>query len=597
MTQTIQRKLNDSAFARWAAVILISLMMFFAYMFVDMMSPLQSLIEGQRGWSPDVFGAYGSSEYLLNVFGFLIIAGIILDKMGIRFTGTLSASLMVIGAAIKFYAVSDWFVGSELDATLTSWQFMDLPGSALLACLGSMIFGCGCEMAGITVSRAIAKWFKGKEMAMAMGLEMAIARIGVFAIFTLSPAVANSEMFAFIPTSVVKPVFLCTALLIVGLLCFLVFNVMDKKLDNQLRAAGEADDAAGEEEFKIGDVKVILSSKIFWLVAMLCVLYYSAIFPFQKYAVNMFENNLNLTAEEASSIFRWFPIGAALITPFLGGFLDKRGKGATMLILGAILMISCHLVFALVLPKHPNLLLAYAAIVVLGVSFSLVPAALWPSVPKLMPERYLGSAYSLIFWVQNVGLCLVPYIIGVVLNSTNPGVSDAFQNKNEIETLEKKVDYVADIKTHEAEIALYYELEAAKAKVPVLEANVEETVAEAAEAAETTEVAEEVEVPAINTLPEDFDIAKWESELKKLNNEKAAQGISKDFNYEIAVAQLEALKVEKAEKGYVDNPRYDYTATMLLFVSFGVLALLFGFWLKIEDKRKGYGLELPNIKK
>ena len=591
MTQTIQRKLNDSAFARWAAVILISLMMFFAYMFVDMMSPLQSLIEGQRGWSPDVFGAYGSSEYLLNVFGFLIIAGIILDKMGIRFTGTLSASLMVIGAALKFYAVSDWFVGSELDATLTSWQFMDLPGSALLACLGFMIFGCGCEMAGITVSRAIAKWFKGKEMAMAMGLEMAIARIGVFAIFTLSPAVANSEMFAFIPTSVVKPVFLCTALLIVGLLCFLVFNVMDKKLDNQLRAAGEADDAAGEEEFKIGDVKVILSSKIFWLVAMLCVLYYSAIFPFQKYAVNMFENNLNLTAEEASSIFRWFPIGAALITPFLGGFLDKRGKGATMLILGAILMISCHLVFALVLPKHPNLLLAYAAIVVLGVSFSLVPAALWPSVPKLMPERYLGSAYSLIFWVQNVGLCLVPYIIGVVLNSTNPGVSDAFQNKNEIETLEKKVDYVADIKTHEAEIALYYELEAAKAKAPVLEANVEETVAEAAE------VAEEVETPAINTLPEDFDIAKWESELKKLNNEKAAQGISKDFNYEIAVAQLEALKVEKAEKGYVDNPRYDYTATMLLFVSFGVLALLFGFWLKIEDKRKGYGLELPNIKK
>ena len=255
MTQTIQRKLNDSAFARWTAVILISLMMFFAYMFVDMMSPLQSLIEGQRGWSPDVFGAYGSSEYLLNVFGFLIIAGIILDKMGIRFTGTLSASLMVIGAVIKFYAVSDWFVGSELDATLTSWQFMDLPGTALLACLGFMIFGCGCEMAGITVSRAIAKWFKGKEMAMAMGLEMAIARIGVFAIFTMSPAVANSEMFAFIPTSVVKPVFLCTVLLIVGLICFLVFNIMDKKFDKQLAAAGEAEEATNEEEFKIGDVK------------------------------------------------------------------------------------------------------------------------------------------------------------------------------------------------------------------------------------------------------------------------------------------------------------------------------------------------------
>ena len=593
MTQTIQRKLNDSAFARWTAVILISLMMFFAYMFVDMMSPLQSLIEGQRGWSPDVFGAYGSSEYLLNVFGFLIIAGIILDKMGIRFTGTLSASLMVIGAVIKFYAVSDWFVGSELDATLTSWQFMDLPGTALLACLGFMIFGCGCEMAGITVSRAIAKWFKGKEMAMAMGLEMAIARIGVFAIFTMSPAVANSEMFAFIPTSVVKPVFLCTVLLIVGLICFLVFNIMDKKLDKQLAAAGEAEEATNEEEFKIGDVKVILSSKIFWLVALLCVLYYSAIFPFQKYAVNMFENNLHLTAEEAASIFRWFPIGAALITPFLGGFLDKRGKGATMLILGAILMISCHLVFALVLPKFPNLVLAYAAIVVLGVSFSLVPAALWPSVPKLMPERYLGSAYSLIFWVQNVGLCLVPYIIGIVLNSTNPGVSDAFQNKNEIASLQAKVEYIDNIKAHEANIALYNELQAAEAVVAETEVAENTEVAKNTEATEAAEVVEQEVVP---TLPEGFDIAKCEAELKKLNAEKAAQGISKDFNYEIAVAQLEALKTEKAEKNYPENPRYDYTATMLLFVSFGVLALLFGFWLKIEDKRKGYGLELPNIK-
>ena len=593
MTQTIQRKLNDSAFARWTAVILISLMMFFAYMFVDMMSPLQSLIEGQRGWSPDVFGAYGSSEYLLNVFGFLIIAGIILDKMGIRFTGTLSASLMVIGAVIKFYAVSDWFVGSELDATLTSWQFMDLPGTALLACLGFMIFGCGCEMAGITVSRAIAKWFKGKEMAMAMGLEMAIARIGVFAIFTMSPAVANSEMFAFIPTSVVKPVFLCTVLLIVGLICFLVFNIMDKKFDKQLAAAGEAEEATNEEEFKIGDVKVILSSKIFWLVALLCVLYYSAIFPFQKYAVNMFENNLHLTAEEAASIFRWFPIGAALITPFLGGFLDKSGKGATMLILGAILMISCHLVFALVLPKFPNLVLAYAAIVVLGVSFSLVPAALWPSVPKLMPERYLGSAYSLIFWVQNVGLCLVPYIIGIVLNSTNPGVSDAFQNKNEIASLQAKVEYIDNIKAHEANIALYNELQAAEAVVA--ETEVAE-VAEATENTEATEATEVVEQEVVRTLPEGFDIAKCEAELKKLNDEKAAQGISKDFNYEIAAAQLEALKTEKAEKNYPENPRYDYTATMLLFVSFGVLALLFGFWLKIEDKRKGYGLELPNIK-
>ena len=565
MTQTIQRKLNDSAFARWSAVILISLMMFFAYMFVDMMSPLQSLIEGQRGWSPDVFGAYGSSEYLLNVFGFLIIAGVILDKMGIRFTGTLSASLMVIGASIKFYAVSDYFVGTDLEATLTGWNFMNLPGTALLACLGFMIFGCGCEMAGITVSRAIAKWFKGKEMAMAMGLEMAIARIGVFAIFTMSPAVADSEMFAFIPTQVVKPVFLCTILLIIGLLCFLVFSVMDKKFDKQLAASGEAETASSEEEFKLSDVKVILSSKIFWLVAMLCVLYYSAIFPFQRYATNMFENNLGISATEAANIFRWFPIGAAIITPFLGGYLDRKGKGASMLILGAVLMITCHLVFALVLPQYPNLVLAYSAIVVLGVSFSLVPAALWPSVPKLMPERYLGSAYSLIFWVQNVGLCLVPMLIGIVLNNTNPGVSDAFTNKNETKALQEKVDYINDIRAIEADIIAY-----------------EEYLAQGENASSDVDYSK-------------FDKNAEQAKLDELVANKAKQGIGENFDYDASVAKIEELKAEKIEKNYPDNPKYDYTITMLIFVSFGVLALIFGLWLKREDKKKGYGLELPNI--
>ena len=565
MTQTIQRKLNDSAFARWSAVILISLMMFFAYMFVDMMSPLQSLIEGQRGWSPDVFGAYGSSEYLLNVFGFLIIAGVILDKMGIRFTGTLSASLMVIGASIKFYAVSDYFVGTDLEATLTGWNFMNLPGTALLACLGFMIFGCGCEMAGITVSRAIAKWFKGKEMAMAMGLEMAIARIGVFAIFTMSPAVADSEMFAFIPTQVVKPVFLCTILLIIGLLCFLVFSVMDKKFDKQLAASGEAETASSEEEFKLSDVKVILSSKIFWLVAMLCVLYYSAIFPFQRYATNMFENNLGISATEAANIFRWFPIGAAIITPFLGGYLDRKGKGASMLILGAVLMITCHLVFALVLPQYPNLVLAYSAIVVLGVSFSLVPAALWPSVPKLMPERYLGSAYSLIFWVQNVGLCLVPMLIGIVLNNTNPGVSDAFTNKNETKALQEKVDYINDIRAIEADIIAY-----------------EEYLAQGENASSDVDYSK-------------FDKNAEQAKLDELIANKAKQGIGENFDYDASVAKIEELKAEKIEKNYPDNPKYDYTITMLIFVSFGVLALIFGLWLKREDKKKGYGLELPNI--
>ncbi len=415
--EQIQKKLNDSAICRWTALILIALTMFFGYMFVDMMSPLQSMIESQRGWTPDVFGMYGSSEFILNVFGFLILAGIILDKSGIRFTGELSASLMFIGACIKFYAVSDIFVGSSLQMWLDSW-WTSFPASAKLASLGFMVFGCGCEMAGITVSKAIAKWFAGKEMALAMGLEMAIARVGVFAIFSISPKLA-----AIAPATVVRPVAFCTALLLIGLITFSVFCILDKKLDKQLDNKNEVS-TSSEDEFHISDLGKIFGSKVFWIVALLCVLYYSAIFPFQRFATNMLESNLGISAETAANIFRWFPMGAAAITPFLGGYLDHKGKGATMLIFGAILMTVCHLTFAFVLPNYPNIVIAYGAIVVLGISFSLVPAALWPSVPKIMETRYLGSAYSLIFWIQNIGLCLFPMIFGYALAFFNEGKAE-----------------------------------------------------------------------------------------------------------------------------------------------------------------------------
>ena len=269
MVGQIQRLINDYVVVRWAALILIALMMFFGYMFVDVMSPLQSLIETERGWSPTVFGTYASAEYILNVCGFLILAGIILDKCGIRFTGTLAASMMFVGACIKYVGISDWFQATAVNEWLNSW-WVSLPGSAKMASLGFMIFGCGCEMAGITVSKAIAKWFRGKEMALAMGVEMAIARIGVFSIFSISPWIA--EKFG----TVLKPVAFCTVLLLIGLIFFLVFCVFDRKLDKQL---GDGLEVEAEEQFKVSDVKNIFSSKIFWVVALLCVLYYSAIFP------------------------------------------------------------------------------------------------------------------------------------------------------------------------------------------------------------------------------------------------------------------------------------------------------------------------------
>lgn len=451
MTKEIKIVLNDKVWARWTALILIASMMFFAYMFVDVMSPLKSLVESSRQWNSSIFGTYAASEYMLNVFGFLIIAGVILDKMGIRYTGMLSASLMVIGAVVKFIGITDWFQTTGFCEWLNSW-WVEMPGSAKMACFGFMIFGCGCEMAGTTVSKAIAKWFKGKEMALAMGLEMAIARLGVFAVMWLAPGISES-----FDNSIVSPIAFCTVLLIIGLLNYSVFCVMDTKLDKQV--GGNVEEDVNDEEFHLSDLGKIFSSKMFWLIALLCVLYYSAIFPFQRYAPNFLEKTLEVDATTASQLFSCFPILAMCLTPLLGMFLDHKGKGASMLMLGALIMIACHLSFAFVLPIFPYKWLAVTLIVILGVSFSLVPAALWPSVPKIIDEKILGSAYCLIFWVQNIGLCLVPKLIGNVLEATN-----------------------------------------------------------------------------------------------------------------------------------------GYFYPMLIFSSFGVLALILGIWLKVEDKRKGYGLELPNIK-
>lgn len=411
MVQQIQRKLNDSALVRWSALILIALMMFFAYMFVDMLSPLKSQLESGLGWNSGTFGTYAASEYFLNVFCFfLIFAGIILDKMGIRFTGILSASLMVVGAGIKFYAMSDLFIGSALEGWMNSW-WVALPGTAKLSCLGFMIFGCGCEMAGTTVSKAIAKWFKGKEMAMAMGLEMSIARLGVFAAMWLSPMVY--EKFGH---NVASPVAFGAILLLIGLIFYSVFVVLDKKFDKQLEAAGELTTEESEEEFKFKDLGKIFSSKMFWLVALLCVLYYSAIFPFQRYAPDFL--NTTLSIESGAQLFSCFPILAMILTPFLGAFIDNKGKAASMLMVGSLVMIACHLSFAFLLPAFPHKWLALLIVVVLGVSFSLVPAALWPSVPKIIDNRILGSAYCIIFWIQNIGLFAVPILIGNVLDKT-----------------------------------------------------------------------------------------------------------------------------------------------------------------------------------
>lgn len=499
MTNKIQQTLRDSAAMRWAALLLLASAMFFSYIFMDILSPIKDLMQSTRGWDSTAFGTMQGSETFLNVFVFfLIFAGIILDKMGVRFTAVLSGVVMLIGATINWYAVTEMFVGSSLEVWFTenlnyipgfdelgiSPFYQGMPASAKFAAVGFMIFGCGVEMAGITVSRGIVKWFKGREMALAMGSEMALARLGVATCMIFSPVFA--ELGGDIDVS--RSVAFGVVLLMIALIMFIVYFFMDKKLDSQTGEAEEKDDP-----FKLSDLGKILSSSGFWLVALLCVLYYSAIFPFQKYAVNMLQCNLAFTEvapdsfwatntvtviqycimlivaasafasnfskkksmkssllvvailalivfcymgymrQSAETVFAVFPLLAVGITPILGNYVDHKGKAASMLILGSLLLIACHLTFAFILPIFKDspvggIIVAYLTILVLGASFSLVPASLWPSVPKLVDSKIIGSAYALIFWIQNIGLWLFPLLIGKVLDKTNPELIEGVQN-------------------------------------------------------------------------------------------------------------------------------------------------------------------------
>ena len=499
MSETMKKTLRDSAATRWIVLLLLAFAMFCSYIFMDILSPIKDLMQSTRGWDSTAFGTMQGSETFLNVFVFfLIFAGIILDKMGVRFTAILSGAVMLIGATINWYAVTEAFMGSGLEAWFNnnlnyipgfdelgiSPVYLGMPASAKFAAVGFMIFGCGVEMAGITVSRGIVKWFKGREMALAMGSEMALARLGVATCMIFSPVFARLGGVIDVSRSVAFGV----VLLLIALIMFIVYFFMDKKLDAQTGEAEEKDDP-----FKISDLGKILSSSGFWLVALLCVLYYSAIFPFQKYAVNMLQCNLSFTTvdpdsfwatntvtiiqycimlvvaaasfasnfskkksmkngllvlaivalvifcymgymrQSAETVFAVFPLLAVGITPILGNYVDHKGKAASMLVLGSILLIACHLTFAFVLPAFKSspvggIFIAYLTILVLGASFSLVPAALWPSVPKLVDAKIIGSAYALIFWIQNIGLWLFPMLIGKVLDNTNPDLVEKLNN-------------------------------------------------------------------------------------------------------------------------------------------------------------------------
>ncbi len=481
MTEKIQETLRDSKVARWGALAIVAFTMFTGYMFTDILSPLKGLAETSEGWTSSDFGFIQSAYGWFNVFfGMLILAGILLDKMGIRFSAIGSAAIMVIGAGLQYTAIITDF---PQDSFILGTHI-----KVMLAALGYAVFGVGVEYAGITVSKVIVKWFKGKEMALAMGLQVAFARLGSFSALAISPFIADKYNFS-------TPFALGVLMLVIGLLSFVMYNVMDKKLDKQVH---ETKTGGDEDEFKLSDIGMIISNRGFWYIAILCVLFYSAVFPFYKYGPDLMVNKFGITEKFSGLIPSLVPFGTILLTPFFGGLYDKKGKGATIMIIGAILLVIVHTI--LYLPGLTSVVIAAIDVIFLGIAFSLVPSAMWPSVPKIIPEKQLGSAYAIIFWIQNWGLMGVPYVLGRVLDKTNPVV---------VETIAKYREQFL------------------------------------AEGLSKTEVAEKLQ------------------EMKRIG----------------------------------EIPVYNYETTWLIFIVLSAVAVLFAFLLKIEDKKKGYGLEMPNIEK
>ena len=395
-------QLRDSATMRWLMLLLVSLTMFAAYVASDVFSPLQTMLKDNNLWNASEYGLFSGSYSIFNVFlGMLIFGGLILDKKGIRFSGTLSCLLMIGGIAIKYWAVSNsalidssmMFLGSEYKMQVV-W-----------AVVGFGIFGVGAEVAGITVSKTVVKWFKGKELALAMGMQLSLARLGSAAALAFSPMIAKSF------GNVSTPVLCGLGLLVLGGLSFLLYTIYDKRLDKQIKA----DELEPEESFNIADVKAVLNNKGFWLIAILCVVFYSAVFPFLKFAAGLMEYKFGVSRELSGLIPSMLPFGAIVLTPLFGIIYDKIGRGADLMIGGAVLLTSVHVMFAL--PFINQWWMAIILMILLGIAFSMVPSAMWPSLAKIMPERQLGTTYALTFYIQNIGLMVVPILVGNILNT------------------------------------------------------------------------------------------------------------------------------------------------------------------------------------
>ncbi len=413
MKTEIQNAIAGKAWARWTVLAIVSFTMMAGYVVAKEMSPLQFMLEkatqdGGMGWTSGEFGIFAGSRGFFNVFLLMLfVGGIILDKMGVRFTGVLSCVLMLAGAAAVYGVITYTSPDPMWNVPLLG----TIKRQVALAALGFAFFGIGYEMCGITVSKAIVRWFSGKEMALAMGLQVAMARLGTALALGFSPIIA-------LKWGLPRPIFIGVFCVGVGLIAYLYYCTMDRRLDKDKGVETQNLASQDDEKFHFSDMKLTIKNPGFWLITLLCLFYYSALYPFLDFATKLMISKYGVDSHLAGLIPAILPFTSIVLTPLFGGWCDKKGRGATMMVIGSVMLTLVLIVFAMPLKSS---WIAVTLMCILGIAFSLLPAALWPAVPKIVPMKQLGTSYSIIYYIQNIGLMLIPVLIGKVLEHNTVG--------------------------------------------------------------------------------------------------------------------------------------------------------------------------------
>ena len=400
---------TDSPVRRWTVLVIVAFAMMMGYVFWDIVSPLSTTLklpiaEGGMAWTAKEYGFYAGSYSIFNIFLLMLfLGGIILDRFGIRFTGLLATGMMLGGAVVNWWALEHIAPTTYVNMPVTLFGLIPdtMKTQVLVSAIGFGLFGVGCDITGITVSKVVTKWFTGHELASAMGIQVAMARLGTASAISLSPVIAQSFGLS-------APLLAGALLLLAGFVMFIVYTFMDRQVDTVTVSKSQSTMRLPSY------VATLLKNPGFWLIVLLCVLFYSSLRPFLKFATDVLINKYGVDPVTSGWIVSLLPYGTIVLTPLFGSIYDRIGHGALLMLIGCALVFGCHVLLAL--PMVNQTWVAVGVMIMLGVAFSLVPSAMWPSVPKLVPIEVLGTSYSIIYYVQNIGLMLVPMLIGNIID-------------------------------------------------------------------------------------------------------------------------------------------------------------------------------------